>query len=96
MATVIHTTPKMRPSIQTPNWIQPIADDSGVTWIPSYAQAYQMKVGWELFIGDGWSKITHVSCKGDRPTIYCENTIGYQVDYLDAVKYRRPWWQGVQ
>lgn len=69
----------------------------------SYAQAKDLQPGFELWTGNGvagfpggWVRISRIKDQTkDRPVIIC-NDIGYRVGYLDAVRYRRPWWSAAR
>lgn len=61
-------------------------DDAG------YCQAPKLRdrIGWQLWLGDGWATITDVQVRGDDVLITVEDGTVYRVGYVDAVRCRRP------
>lgn len=65
--------------------------------VESYSQAVNLQPDWELWVGTGWVRIVGiVGILTDNPIIYADDGVGYQVDFLQAIRYRRPWWSAAR
>jgi hypothetical protein len=58
-------------------------DDGGM-----YCQAPKLKLGWELWTGNGWVTITSLRVAGKDVLIGTEDGRTYRAGYLDAVRCR--------